>query len=103
MSNSRWTSWAPIPNKPTVSVDIKQHFNFNCLLQSGSNLLTLFSTFCVITVNIVAIYIYPSDTYVKSVFGYHVKITMQVRANGQLRDSFGDLINVVGHPFWRRS
>ena len=27
MWNSRWTSWAPIPNKPTVSVDIKQHFN----------------------------------------------------------------------------
>ena len=24
---SRWTSWAPVPNKPTVSVDIKQHFN----------------------------------------------------------------------------
>ena len=23
----RWTSWAPVPNKPTVSVDIKQHFN----------------------------------------------------------------------------
>ena len=24
---SRWTSWAPVPNKPTVSVDVKQHFN----------------------------------------------------------------------------
>ena len=24
---SRWPSWAPIPNKPTVSVDVKQHFN----------------------------------------------------------------------------
>ena len=23
----RWPSWAPIPNKPTVSVDVKQHFN----------------------------------------------------------------------------
>ena len=22
---SRWTSWASIPNKPTVSVDVKQH------------------------------------------------------------------------------
>ena len=22
---SRWTSWAPVPNKPTVSVDVKQH------------------------------------------------------------------------------
>ena len=21
---SRWTSWAPVPNKPTVSVDVKQ-------------------------------------------------------------------------------
>ena len=21
------TSWAPVPNKPTVSVDVKQHFN----------------------------------------------------------------------------
>ena len=27
MSKSRWTSWAPVPNKPTVSVDVKQHFN----------------------------------------------------------------------------
>ena len=24
---SRWPSWAPIPNKPTVSVNVKQHFN----------------------------------------------------------------------------
>ena len=22
----RWPSWAPVPNKPTVSVDVKQHF-----------------------------------------------------------------------------
>ena len=26
---SRWPSWAPGPNKPTVSVDVKQHFNSN--------------------------------------------------------------------------
>ena len=28
----RWTSWAPRvpPNKPTVSVDVKQHFNHCC-------------------------------------------------------------------------
>ena len=26
---SRWTSWAPVPVKPTVSVDVKQHFNNN--------------------------------------------------------------------------
>ena len=25
---SRWTSWAPVPNKPTVSVEVKQHFSF---------------------------------------------------------------------------
>ena len=24
---SRWTSWATVPNKYTVSVDVKQHFN----------------------------------------------------------------------------
>ena len=24
---SRWTSWGPVPNKPTVSVDVKQHLN----------------------------------------------------------------------------
>ena len=24
----RWTFWAPVPNKPTVSVNVKQHFNF---------------------------------------------------------------------------
>ena len=22
---SRWPSWAPVPNQPTVSVDVKQH------------------------------------------------------------------------------
>ena len=27
MWKSRWPSWAPVPNKPTVSVDVKQHFN----------------------------------------------------------------------------
>ena len=27
MSKSRWPSWALVPNKPTVSVDVKQHFN----------------------------------------------------------------------------
>ena len=27
MWKSRWTAWAPVPNKPTVSVDVKQHFN----------------------------------------------------------------------------
>ena len=26
---SRWTSWAPVLNKPTVSVDVKQHLNNN--------------------------------------------------------------------------
>ena len=31
---SRWTSWAPVPNKPTVSVDVKQHFNNNKALQT---------------------------------------------------------------------
>ena len=24
---SRWPSWAPVPNKHTVFVDVKQHFN----------------------------------------------------------------------------
>ena len=24
---SRWPSWTPVPNKPTVSVDVKRHFN----------------------------------------------------------------------------
>ena len=24
---SKWPSWAPVPNKPTVSLDVKQHFN----------------------------------------------------------------------------
>ena len=26
---SRWPSWAPVPNTPTVSVDVKQHFSNN--------------------------------------------------------------------------
>ena len=25
----RWTSWAPVPNKRTVSVDVKRLFNIN--------------------------------------------------------------------------
>ena len=35
---SRWTSWAPIPNKPMVSVDVKQHFNQHaklCTIKCG--------------------------------------------------------------------
>ena len=28
---SRWSSWAPVPNKPAVSVDVKQHFNNVCM------------------------------------------------------------------------
>ena len=31
---SRWPSWAPVPNKPTVSVDVKQHFNIPHFLES---------------------------------------------------------------------
>ena len=38
---SRWTSWAPVPNKPTVSVDVKQHFNNICLYVSQSVCLSL--------------------------------------------------------------
>ena len=46
---SRWTSWAPVPNKPTVSVDVKQHFNNNnniCLNEfcSGVQRLTTANT-----------------------------------------------------------
>ena len=32
---SRWPSWAPVPNKPTVSVDVKQHFNINQVTQTS--------------------------------------------------------------------
>ena len=28
-NNWRWTSRAPVPNKPTVSVDVKQHFSMS--------------------------------------------------------------------------
>ena len=34
---SRWTSWAPVPDKPTLSVDVKQHFSFNPELRSCVN------------------------------------------------------------------
>ena len=27
MWKSRWLSWAPVPNKPMVSVDVRQHFD----------------------------------------------------------------------------
>ena len=29
---SRWLSWSPVPNKPTVSVDVKQHFIANFII-----------------------------------------------------------------------
>ena len=29
VSMSRWTSWAPVPNKATVSMDVKQHFDYH--------------------------------------------------------------------------
>ena len=32
MRKSRWPSWAPVPNKPTVSVDVKQHSTFFLLV-----------------------------------------------------------------------
>ena len=40
---SRWPSWAPVPNKPTVSVDVKQHFNNNILERLS---LSLFNPCC---------------------------------------------------------
>ena len=30
---SRWPSWAPVPNKPTVSLDVKRHFNRVCYIE----------------------------------------------------------------------
>ena len=36
VGKSRWTSWAPVPNKPTVSVDLKQHSNQQRLLSSNT-------------------------------------------------------------------
>ena len=35
MWKSRWQSWAPVPNKSTVSVDVKQHFNNHLLHTLG--------------------------------------------------------------------
>ena len=35
--NSRWPSWAPVPNKPTVSVDVKQHLRHKCELSVTSS------------------------------------------------------------------
>ena len=40
----RWPSWAPVPNKPTVSVDVKQHFN--------NNLCTLYLPACQVRVTV---------------------------------------------------
>ena len=34
---SRWTSWAPVPNKPTVSVDVKQHSTNRVTLNTDIN------------------------------------------------------------------
>ena len=34
---SRWTSWAPVPNKPTVPVDVKQLFNNNSNSNNNKN------------------------------------------------------------------
>ena len=33
---SRWPSWAPVPNKPTVSVDVKHHSTKSGLWVAGS-------------------------------------------------------------------
>ena len=35
-SGAVWKSWAPVPNKPTVSVDVKQHFNQQQPQSSGA-------------------------------------------------------------------
>ena len=51
---SRWTSWAPVPNKPMVSVNIKQHFNKPLLYLQTPNVLlqapvVLADTYCTAT------------------------------------------------------
>ena len=45
---SRWPSWAPVPNKPTVSVDVKQHSittkcigSFSVLLETKPKMIRL--------------------------------------------------------------
>ena len=38
MWKSRWTSWAPLPNKPTVSVDVKQHSTKSHSVPGATNL-----------------------------------------------------------------
>ena len=35
MLKSRWPPWAPVPNKPTVSRDVKLHSHQRPLLNSG--------------------------------------------------------------------
>ena len=40
---SRWPSWAPVPNKPTVSVDVKQH-STNNVSDNASELVLPFLT-----------------------------------------------------------
>ena len=53
---SRWTSWAPVPNKLTVSVDVKQHFNqvrvWNGVLHSGDFTLPKYTSIAML-INIV--------------------------------------------------
>ena len=39
---SRWPSWAPVPNKPTVSVDVKQHPNKQNMYVSSDDLLRMY-------------------------------------------------------------
>ena len=41
MSKSRWPSWVPVPNKPTVSKDVKQHATKAFLRSAGSEFQTL--------------------------------------------------------------
>ena len=54
---SRWPSWAPVPNKPTVSADVKQHFNNN------NNLSCLLQTYCCLSTNWQFLETYGVTTY----------------------------------------
>jgi len=51
-------SWAPVPNKPTVSVDVKQHFN-QVKDSSSENEDFIYNIYCFVVVVVFDCHVLP--------------------------------------------
>ena len=65
----RWTSWAPFPNKPTVSVDLLQHFNNVLASTTSVNTESSLLTFLRTSTHMFSIIVHPSRANTTAIHG----------------------------------